>query len=320
MNEAMKCDKCHFKNQRHPKNRGAQAIISLSVFVLLYGLLCAAPTAIAQGTIAPVTDALPSSAARKVSEQATESETDEPEFIVPSRPSVSNPAEFQKPGVLQLEYGYDANFRANDVRTMQRTPLALRFAISRRFLFEFDNDNLLSQTPVDGARTIGVGDTQLGLQGVVLHETPNHPALAFAYYIKLPSASVAKNLGTGRVDHSFITLVSKKVSKTTVDFNAFYLLAGRQNESGHASSGQAALAFSRNVSEKTGVQGELSGQSRNDMQSGEVFALGAATYQLNRRAVFDAGMRFGLNAAAPRFGVFAGVTFGVIDFYKNSWH
>jgi len=304
--------------RRHCKNCiTARTSIFLSVAVLLYTLLCGASPAFAQDVIAPVTDALPSSSARNVSEQAAEESTEEPEFIVPSRPSVSNPAEFQKPGVLQLEYGYDANFRADDFRTMQRTPLALRFAISRRFLFEVDNDNLISQTTSDNVRETNVGDTQLGLQGVVIHQTPDRPALAFAYYIKLPSASVAKNLGTGRVDHSFIALVSKKISKTTVDFNAIYLLAGRQNECGHASSGQAALALSRNVSEKFGVQGELSGQSRNDMQAGEVFALGAATYQVNRRAVFDAGMRAGLNAAAPRFGVFAGVTLGIADFYKS---
>jgi hypothetical protein len=69
---------------------------------------------------------------------------------------------------------------------------------------------------------------------------------------------------------------------------------------------------------KLRCQGEVSGQSRNDMQSGELFALAAGTYQPNRRAVFDAGMRFGLNAAAPRFGVFAGMTFGIVDFTKHA--
>ena len=289
--------------------------VSLIALVLFYGLLSAMP-AFAQEPVAPVTDTLPA----RASDQASGDKTDEPEFIVPSRPTISNPAEFQKPGVLQLEYGYDANFRADDFRTMQRTPLALRFAISRRFLFEVDNDNLISQTPIEGTRETGVGDTRLGLQGVAVHETPDHPALAFAYYIKLPSASVAKNLGTGRVDHSLITLVSKKISKTTIDFNAIYLLAGRQNQNGYASSGQAALALSRNVSEKFGVQGELSGQSRNDEQTGAIFALGAVTYQLNRRAIFDAGMRAGLTPDAPRYGVFAGVTFGVADFYSSKKH
>ena len=38
--------------------------------------------------------------------QGSSSSSDEPDFIVPSRPTVSNPAEFQRPGVLQLEFGY----------------------------------------------------------------------------------------------------------------------------------------------------------------------------------------------------------------------
>src|SRR5438067_1219602 len=72
---------------------------------------------------------------------------DEPDFIVPARPTVSNPAEFQRPGVLQLEFGYNANFRTPDgPRTAQDAPLALRFAASRRLLFELDLDNPVSQT------------------------------------------------------------------------------------------------------------------------------------------------------------------------------
>lgn len=64
----------------------------------------------------------------------------EPDFIVPSRPTVSNPAEFQKPGVLQLEVGYNANFQAPGVHLQQDMPLALRFAVNRRLLLEFDGD------------------------------------------------------------------------------------------------------------------------------------------------------------------------------------
>jgi hypothetical protein len=42
---------------------------------------------------------------------------DEPEFIVPARPTVSNPAEFQKPGVLQVEFGYNGNFHSSDFKS-----------------------------------------------------------------------------------------------------------------------------------------------------------------------------------------------------------
>ena len=65
------------------------------------------------------------------------------------------------------------------------------------------------------------------------------------------------------------------------------------------------------------IEGELSGQTTADVQPKGLFALGAATYEVNKRLRLDAGVRFGLNPDAPRFGVFAGLTVGVADFYKK---
>jgi len=239
-----------------------------------------------------------------------------PDFIVPARPTVSNPAEFQRPGVLQIEYGYNANFHTNGASIAQDTPLALRFAISRRLLVELDTDSPSLQTN-GGVKMSGQGDTQLGIQAVLQHENQSRPGVAIAYYIKLPTASNTKGLGTGRVDHTLLALVSKKINGTTIDFNGIYLLAGQSIGRGHVSSGQAALAASRNVTERFGVQGEISGFGRNDTQPGAVLGLGVVTYQVNRRLVLDGGMRFGLTHDAPRIGVVAGLTIGVADFYHR---
>jgi hypothetical protein len=252
------------------------------------------------------------------SAQTTQTQTndDEPDFIVPARPTVSNPAEFQRPGVLQLEYGFNGNWRAPGGAAQEDMPLALRFAVSRRLLLELDTDSPFSQSS-DGARTTGAGDTQLGAQLVLRHEDARGPGIALAYYVKLPTASASKGLGTGRVDHSVLALVSKKMGETTFDFNAIYLLAGRTTDAGRASSAQAALAVSRNVTRRFGLQGELSGLTRNDSQAGDVFALGVATYQLNRRLVIDGGLRFGLTPEAPRVGAVAGLTVGLADIYSH---
>lgn len=240
------------------------------------------------------------------------------EFIKPSRPSLANPAEIQKPGVLQLEYGYDANFRAEEFRTQQSTSLALRFAASSHLLLELDLDTVRSETDDTRMRMTGVGDTRLGIQAVALEDAPDHPALAFAYYIKLPSASETRNLGTGRVDHKLIALISKKLGeKTDIDFNAAYLNVGREDSDRRASGGQAALSVARELSERLSFEGELSGQSEEDIQPRGVFALGALAYRVNRRLILDGGLRFGLNPEAPRFGLFAGVTIGIADFYKR---
>ena len=239
-----------------------------------------------------------------------------PDFIVPARPTVSNPAEFQRPGVLQLEYGFNGNWRAPGGTSEADTPLALRFAVSRRLLLEFDADTPLS-LGLGGTRTTGAGDTQLGVQAVLQHEARSRPGLAVAYYVKLPAASAAKGLGTGRVDHSLLALVSKKIGKTDLDFNAVYLLAGRTTQTGHASSAQAAFAASRNVTRHFGIQGEVSGFTRNDAQTGAVFTLGVVTYQVNRRLILDGGLRAGLTRDAPRLGAVAGLTVGVADLYRH---
>src|SRR5437763_1192327 len=243
-------------------------------------------------------------------------DNDEPDFIVPARPTASNPAEFQRPGVLQLEYGFNGNWRAPGGASEQDTPLALRFAVSRRLLIEFDGDTPLSQS-ANGIRNTGTGDTLFGVQGVLRHESKSDPGVALAYYVKLPTASADEGLGTGRVDHNFIALVSKNIRGTTFDFNAIYLLAGRTTDDGHASSAQAALAASRGITRRFGVQGELSGFTRNDAQAGALFTLGVVTYQLNRRLVLDGGLRAGLTRDALRVGAVAGFTVGVADLYRH---
>ncbi|MBV8856032.1 MAG: transporter [Acidobacteria bacterium] len=286
-------------NRLHSRPRRLVGLLTFRLLTLALACVCAGGAARAQA---------------QGQTNSTTGDEDAPDFIVPARPTASNPAEFQRPGVLQLEYGFNGNWRAPGGASALDTPLALRFAVSRRLLLEFDGDTPASQA-AEGQRTTGAGDSQLGLQLVLQHEAAARPGVAFAYYVKLPTAS--EGLGTGRVDHSLLALVSKKSGKTDFDFNAVYLLAGRTTDEGHASSAQAALAASRNVTERVGVQGELSGSTRNDAQPGAAFGLGVVTYQVNRRLVFDCGLRLGLTHDAPRVGAVAGLTVGVADLYHK---
>jgi Putative MetA-pathway of phenol degradation len=282
----------------------------LRVLPFFFALLLVSFTSQAQQLIVPTTDSLTDDSTQAGQQQ-------EPDFIVPSRPTLSNPAEFQRAGVLQIEYGYDGSFHNLDSSTQQTAPIALRFAAARRLLLELDLDTVNSQKDSAGMRETGVGDTTIGIQGVAVKETEEHPALAFAYYFKLPTASEAKGLGSGRVDHKIIALVSKTINQTDIDFNAAYLIVGREGERGWVTGGQMALAFSQNFKRNYSLQGELSGQTKDDAQPVGLFALGALAYKVNRRLVLDSGMRFGLTHDAPRVGVFAGLTVGVADLYRK---
>jgi len=100
---------------------------------------------------------VPGAAARQ---QPQEEEDD----IKPSRPTVANSAEIQKAGVLQVEFGYDSNFRGEEFRSQHSLPLTLRFAASDRLLLEADLDAVKSETDEAGTRMTGVGDARLGFQ------------------------------------------------------------------------------------------------------------------------------------------------------------
>jgi hypothetical protein len=286
----------------------------IKLILFLAGVsICLTTKAGAQQSLIAVSDRLPAPPATQQSSGRQEEE----EFIKPSRPSVANPAEIQKAGVLQVEYGYDANFRANDFRTQQTLPLALRFAATGRLLIELDLDTVKSETDENGNRETGVGDARLGFQVVALRDTKSHPALAFAYYVKLPSGSEEKGLSTGRIDHKILLLLSKKFGKTEMDLNLAYLNVGREDSSRRASGGQGAVSFAYEFENKLGIEGELSGQSLDDVQPRGLFALGALTYKVTRRFQLDGGMRFGLNPEAPRVGVFGGVVVGVANLYRK---
>ncbi|HVF30902.1 MAG TPA: transporter [Pyrinomonadaceae bacterium] len=162
----------------------------------------------------------------------------------------------------------------------------------------------------------GVRDTRFGFQVLALKDNDRHPALAFAYYVKIPTAS-DDGLGTGHTDYRVLLLVSKKLGKFDVDLNAAYLNVGREFGEGPASGGRAAVSVSREFTNKLLMIEEVAGQSEDHVQPRRVFALGALGYKVNRRLTFDVGARFGLNADAPRIGIFAGFTVGIGKPFKD---
>lgn len=252
---------------------------------------------------------------------------DEENFIKPSRPDAADPAEFQTAGVLQIEYGFDASFRAEEFRDQLRTPFTARYAASERVLLELDADAVDSESQesfnpatnqFSRARETGVGDVRLGFQVLAAKDAARRPALAFAYLVKLPTASSEKGLGSGRTDHRVTALVSKEFEKTDIDFNLAYLNVGREDSDRRASGGQAAFSVTRELTKRWHFIGEVSGQSEEDILPRGIYPLAAVTYRINKRIEIDSGVRFGIGAQAPKAGVFGGITVGVARLFKRA--
>jgi hypothetical protein len=238
--------------------------------------------------------------------------SDDDKYIQPTRPTIGNSAEFQKPGILQIEYGYDGFYHSDTFRSQHSGPLVLRYAAHERVLLEFEIDSFISKKDTAGNRESDVGDSRAGIQIVLFKETKNVPGIAFAYNVKIPTASSSKMLGTGKVDHRLVMLLSKKFGNLDVNFNGAYLNVGRQTGLRRRASGaQGAINGTYEFENNFGLTGEISAQSEDFEQPKGVYALGAVSYKVNKRLSLDTGMRFGLTSASPRYGFFAGFTTGV---------
>jgi hypothetical protein len=227
----------------------------------------------------------------------------------PTRPTVTTSTTTTQCGVLEADYGL-TSFLPGDGTHQEVLGGSLRYGITPRIDFRWGVDNMHSYY---GANThfLGTGDNWLGGRVRLTSEKQTWASTAFAYTIKLPTASVADGFGTGFVDHSFTFIASKDVRKWHFDFNSIETLAGRP-VSGFDTNNTLALAAAHPLKGKWGIVDEGWGQTRlNAVNPAFASNLIGFTYNLSERTVFDCGADLGLTPDAPRAGLLVGVTYAI---------
>lgn len=251
-------------------------------------------------------------------DKAQQSASDSDENTVnPRQISVSNPADFLKPGTLQVEYDYSGYYHGDDFRAQDTGILTVSYAANDRIGLEADFTTVTSQKALNRHRETGVGDVNLGVQLDLINEDKSHPGFAMAYYVKLPSASAEKNLGSGRVDHQITALISKKFSGTEIDFNASYLINGREDSKGFVTGGQYVLSASRDFHKKFNLQAEIFDETKDAGDPRGLFADGIFTYYANSKTAFSIGGGFGLTHSTPRAKFTAGIAYAFDNPFKK---
>lgn len=230
-----------------------------------------------------------------------------------NRPTVADPADISEQGVLEVEYGWERDWLPGAARAHSFNGL-LKFAASCDLEIRWGPDPFVS---MGGER--GSGDNWLGAQYRFHHQTARMPTLAGSYMVKLPSASAAKQLGSGRVDHEFKFLASKDVRSVHFDFNASVLLVGRPLTNGFDHNSEINLAFSRSLKGKLGVTGEIYGDTRlNPETPAFVSNLWALTYTITPRLIVDSGIDVALTPDAPFHKRFVtGFVYSVAELYPH---
>jgi hypothetical protein len=175
----------------------------------------------------------------------------------------------------------------------------------------------LSQTDASGTHQ-SFGDNWLGPQIRFYRQTKLVPSFAFSYAVKIPSASTADGLGSGRVDHQFTFLAGKDIMHFHFDFNVSQFLIGRPNASGFDKNQQLNLAFSHFIYGGFQFTGEFYGQTQLNQES-PAFAssLWALTYTVVPRLVIDGGFESGLTSGGPHRHAFVGATYSIANLYSG---
>jgi Putative MetA-pathway of phenol degradation len=242
-------------------------------------------------------------------------QNEDEDYLSPVRPTISDSGKIQKKGVLQIEYGIDADYRAPDYLNRQTAPLGIYFAANKRLRLDLEVETFTSQRFF--GRESGIGDVTLGFKTLLRTDPDKHLAVGFAYDIKLPSANENKNLGTGRVDHDVRVIFDRAYGKNDFIANFAYLNIGRNNSRKRASGTQVVLAYERELPKNFGAQFELIGNSVSASQPRGIYTLAALTYKISKRFVLDLGVHPGFGREAPKFSLFGGITLGAGNLLKK---
>lgn len=246
------------------------------------------------------------------------SSAEEEMTATPNRPGVADPAEVTQKGVLEIEYGWERAFRSAEFKTFTAATGLIRFGLAEDLELRLGMDNYLSQRSDEPeGRRSGVGDTSPGFKYRFLKQDGLWPTLAFAYEVKIPTASRKKGLGSGRADHNLAFLASKELLGLDWELSYFLGWIGKEGKRGFDDSHLWALSFSRSLFGPIGISGEIYGGPRLNRETpGFTSTDWALTYALTSRVIFDAGVDIGLNSSARDITYFAGVTLALVDLYR----
>jgi len=229
---------------------------------------------------------------------------DDPPTVTPYRPSVSTPAALSAPGWLEMEVGVQSS-RAADPVLRQSLPYTVKLAFTPDWGLRVGGDALVHQRDADGSTLSGGGDTSI----VVKRRLAVSEASAFGLELGANFPSARTGIGSGHTDVGLNGIYSSDLAENWhVDINLSATHLGGVDPGTSAWRRGWAAALSRNLNDKWGVVGELSG-TRQGANASTSQALIATSYSVSRAMTLDLGVSKGLNTASGGWSVFSGVTF-----------
>lgn len=220
--------------------------------------------------------------------------------ITPYRPSVSSPAQLPTPGQLEFEAGVLS--ARSDSGRRDSLPVLFKLAFSEQWGLLVGGDAYVSSRDGDGARTRGIGDTNLILKRAFVVDSGT--AFGLEFNAKLPTAK--NGIGSGSADYEVNTIFSRDLGKVHMDANANLTRLGTWDAGTARNQTGLSASFSTELAEHWGATAELSGTHRSHADN-TAQLLVAAAYSPSKQMTFDVGVAHGLTAASSNWSLFTGL-------------
>lgn len=221
----------------------------------------------------------------------------------PYRPTVSNPADLSEPGWLEMEFGGQRIHGGSDKRR-DSFPALAKLAFTQNWGILVGGELGVRRTDLGGVMHRGGGDTTF----LVKHRIPtanDSAAWGIEAGCKFPTAK--ETIGSGKTDYILNGIYSADFSGNHLDLNIGATRLGAITDAQGLYQYSWASSLSRNLDEKWGMFGELSGSYQRATPPMSQFMAGL-TYNYNRQVVFDIGAVSGIAKASQDWAVFAGIT------------
>lgn len=222
---------------------------------------------------------------------------------LPYRPTVTNPAGLSEPGWLELELGAQ-RIKGGENKWRNSYPALAKLAFTDDWGMMVGGEMGVQRTDKDEVVFMGEGDTTFTLK----HRIPTAiEGTAWGVEAGYKSPTANDTIGSGKADYILNGIFSTEISGNDLDLNLGATRVGSVTNGVDLNLYSWGASVSRNLNEKWGVFGELSGTTQGGIPSQSQLMAGF-TYNFSKRLVFDAGASTGLTEASQEWSAFAGVT------------
>jgi outer membrane putative beta-barrel porin/alpha-amylase len=235
------------------------------------------------------------------------------EPVEPDRPDVTNGTHIVDIGLLQIEFGGLYTHAASRQHALG-SPVTARAGLTEWFEARIGTDGLVSQSD-GGNRVTGIGNVQIGCKLRLWGDPGGAPVLSLLPTINLPTASAAKNLGSGSADYTAALLTGGDIGRHGhVDVNYGIGIIGAGSGEPHFVQHLVSISASAAVSDNWNPYVETFWFSRQEADGPAITAMDAgAIYEIGTRYALDGGVQFGLSRSAPQLAAFGGLSIVVGD-------